>query len=94
MKWNPWDDMEELTLDSVLRVAENSEFSCFKCLHFREEEEKGYSCPAFPEGIPISILGGQRRHTKPMPALGQKNKITFQKSLTSESSEDKEKEEE
>jgi len=76
MKWNPWDDMEDLTLDSVLQSAENSEFSCFKCRHLREEEKKGYFCRAFPDGIPASILGGQRKHTKPM--LGQKNKITFQ----------------
>ena len=74
MDWNPTDDLEDRTLDSVLSMARNSKYSCFKCKHLRKN---GYSCKAFPEVIPASILGGDRRHTKPM--FSQKNKIIFEK---------------
>jgi len=78
---------DDSTLDSILQMLKNSDYSCFKCRHLYRN---GFTCRAYPEGIPASILAGHRRHTKPM--FGQKNKITFEKSLTSESSEDKEKE--
>jgi len=78
---------DDSTLDSILKMTENLDYSCFKCWHLYKN---GFSCKAFPEVIPASILAGQRRHTKPM--LGQKNKITFEKSLNSEPSEDKKKE--
>ena len=73
MDWKPEDDLEDRTLDSVITAAKNSDFSCFKCVHLNKS---GYTCKAFPEGIPASILGGYRRHTSPM--LGQKNKIVFE----------------
>ena len=34
--------------------------SCFFCKYFHGV----FSCDAFPDGIPLSILGGDRAHTK------------------------------
>jgi hypothetical protein len=39
---------------------------CFSCRHFRPvEDDKPYSCDAFPEAIPDQIIDGQHDHLKP-----------------------------
>jgi hypothetical protein len=49
----------------------DKEFICVNCVHFRS-----VICPAFPEGIPETILTGENDHSKPLPE--QDNDIVFE----------------
>jgi hypothetical protein len=46
---------------------------CFDCRHFDNSEIK---CSAFGIDIPLGILSGKSKHSKPVP--GQKNEIVFE----------------
>lgn len=51
---------------------------CFRCEHFDEntaEDEKRYTCPAFPDGIPDEILFNDFEHDKIHPE--QRGDILF-----------------
>ena len=39
---------------------------CTKCKHFHEDDERGLTCDAFPEGIPDSILVDGDKHEGPV----------------------------
>lgn len=42
-------------------------YQCISCIHFNI----GWSCKAFPEGIPEEIYSGQFDHSKPYKKDGQ-----------------------
>lgn len=67
-------DPEDVLLDKLHNVSENSNFSCFICVH---QFDLWSRCKAFPEGIPQLILGAQIRHTKKYK--GQKGDFVFER---------------
>jgi hypothetical protein len=38
---------------------------CLRCVHFHEWNENGFTCRAFPHGIPDDIVYGGFNHNKP-----------------------------
>ena len=50
-------------------------FGCGQCRNIDRTSENP-RCPAFPDGIPFSIVAGDIYHTKPM--LGQQNNVVFE----------------
>jgi hypothetical protein len=40
--------------------------ACLKCAHFNEADTVGFTCAAFPEGIPDAVLVGGDPHTEPI----------------------------
>ena len=48
---------------------------CMDCKHY-DPTAMEFSCKAFPNGIPESILMGKVGHTKPLP--GQTNTMVFE----------------
>ncbi len=49
---------------------------CLDCKHFDEDSFDGFTCKAFPAGVPDEILMEGNDHTKPLPE--QKNDIVFE----------------
>jgi hypothetical protein len=45
---------------------------CAFCKHFQQD----LTCKAFPDGIPLEIVGGTLEHLKVLP--GQKGKVVFE----------------
>lgn len=39
---------------------------CSKCTRFNTERLDAEVCEAFPEGIPLDVLSGERVHTEPV----------------------------
>lgn len=60
------------TLDDTAQYYDHFGSDCSKCMFFHGEDT--FTCKAFPEGVPIHILGGVK-HRKPLPT--QKNSIVF-----------------
>ena len=48
--------------DTSLRYITLGDSDCNRCLHIHMGGDK---CRAFPDGIPIEILNGGEKHTKP-----------------------------
>lgn len=41
---------------------------CLKCRHYHKgEAQEGFTCTAFPDGIPDAIYEGENNHTRPYP---------------------------
>lgn len=40
---------------------------CLKCVRFHEDSHEGFTCDAFPEGIPDEIVLGGFNHNRPFP---------------------------
>ena len=39
---------------------------CMKCKHFHTRNFASFTCDAFPKGIPIEIIDGEKLHTSPI----------------------------
>lgn len=50
---------------------------CNSCEHLDRENTDGFTCKAFPDGIPEQILDGENSHRKPL--IGQGNRIIYKK---------------
>ena len=48
--------------DTVVQISEQ----CTKCVHFLNSKG-GFTCNAFPKGIPLEIIRGDIDHLKPFP---------------------------
>jgi hypothetical protein len=53
------------------------EVSCNSCKYFHRNVSGGFTCKAFPEGIPWVIMVGAEDHKEVF--LNQRNKIVYQK---------------
>lgn len=61
------------TIDYRHELYRPYEAPCPKCS--QKFDSIGFTCRAFPHGIPISILVGKDSHVNPLP--GQENDIVF-----------------
>lgn len=41
--------------------------NCIRCLHWGALDGIGWTCEAFPEGIPVAIVKGKRSHEDNVP---------------------------
>lgn len=49
---------------------------CLKCKHYHVSNFDGFTCDAFPEGIPDELFFKGEKHLKPLPEQG--NNIVFE----------------
>ena len=38
---------------------------CLSCIHYVDDDEPGFRCAAFPDGIPDAIIRSERDHREP-----------------------------
>lgn len=49
---------------------------CLKCKHYHSTNFEGFTCDAFPDGIPDELFFEGEKHIKPLPE--QDNGIVFE----------------
>jgi len=65
---------EEEFLSGVVKILKHEKL-CYRCKYLHLDNQ---TCDAFPDGIPIVYLTGEKEHTKPSKKYNQKNDIVWE----------------